>query len=225
MDYNLSIVIPCKNEGNGLIETLMSIKDIEKYQIIIADCSTDNTRELIKNYNKSISVVDGGLPSVGRNKGASLCSSEFLLFIDADMDLSNLCLSELLLDFKNNNLNLATCRITVSGFFYKIPYFIFYLVQNIISIKTPFAVGGFMLFKKSEFDRLNGFNEDDKFAEDYHLSMKVDPKKFKIYNKTILTSNRRLKNKSIFYIIKVMTRCWINRNNDDFYKNDYDYWK
>ena len=82
-----------------------------------------------------------------------------------------------------------------------------------------------MLFKKSEFDRLNGFNEDDKFAEDYHLSMKVDPKKFKIYNKTILTSNRRLKNKSIFYMIKVMTRCWINRNNDDFYKNDYDYWK
>ena len=67
----------------------------EKYQIIIADCSTDNTRELIKNYNKSISVVDGGLPSVGRNKGASLCSSELLLFIDADMDLSNLCLSEL----------------------------------------------------------------------------------------------------------------------------------
>lgn len=225
MNHDLSIVIPCKNEEDIIIETLNSIRGMKKYRVIVADCSIDNTRKLIKKHDPSIEILEGGLPSIARNKGASLVSSEFLLFIDADMNISKLNLDDILSDFKKKDLHLATCKITVNGVFYKIPYFLFYIAQKIISLKTPFAVGGFMLFKKEIFDQLGGFNEDDKFAEDYHLSMKVSPKKFKIYSKSILTSNRRLKNKSLFYMIKMMTLCWINRYNDEFYKNDYNYWK
>ena len=225
MNCNLSIVIPCKNEEDIIIETLESIKKRGKYKIIVADCSTDNTKELIKNHDASIEIVDGGLPAVARNKGASHSSSDLVLFMDADMNISNIDLDDIISDFEKKNLDLATCKITVDGFFYKIPYFLFYIAQKIISLKTPFAVGGFMLFRKSEFDKMRGFNENDKFAEDYHLSMKIDPRKFKIYNKNISTSNRRLKNKSIFYMVKMMTLCWINRYNDDFYKKDYNYWK
>ena len=82
-----------------------------------------------------------------------------------------------------------------------------------------------MIFDTKEFERLGGFDENDVFAEDYHLSMKVHPKKFKIYSNRIKTSNRRLKNKSIFYMARLMIRCWINRKNNDFYKQDYNYWK
>ena len=82
-----------------------------------------------------------------------------------------------------------------------------------------------MLFDRNEFIKLGGFNEQDKFDEDYHLSMKVDPKKFKIFSYVAITSDRRFRNKSVWYMVKLMTRCWFNRNNDEFYKKDYNYWK
>lgn len=81
-----------------------------------------------------------------------------------------------------------------------------------------------MLFKLEEFYKLGQFNEEDKFAEDFHLSMKVNPKKFKIYKYTAITSDRRLKNKGFFWMSFLMLKCWINRNNNDFYKKDHNYW-
>jgi len=222
----LSIVIPCKNESFGLIKTIDSIKSLGgNYTIIVADCSTDDTLDLLNKYHPEVIVTEGGLPSIARNNGAKLCKTDYILFLDADMDISKTSLNDMIIEMMSEQHVLSTCSITVKNIFYKIPYLIFDLVQRIISHKTPFAVGGFMLFDRNEFIRLGGFNDQDKFAEDYHLSMKVDAKKFKIFNQTVITSDRRFRNKSVWYMVKLMTRCWINRNNDEFYKKDYNYWK
>ena len=61
-------------------------------------------------------------------------------------------------------------------------------------------------------------------TKDFHLSSKIKSKKFKIINKTVYTPSRRLKNKGLFYMGKLMFKCWLNRNNDDFFKKDYNYW-
>ena len=221
----VTIVIPCRNEGMGLVETIDSIKSLGNFSIVVADSSTDNTLKILKTFHSDVEVISGGLPSVARNNGAKLCKSDYILFIDADMDISSVNLPEMIIEMISKDLYLTTCSITVKNILYKIPYYIFDFVQWLISFKTPFAVGGFMLFKTSEFNRLGGFNEQDKFAEDYHLSMKVEPCKFKKFNYKAVTSDRRFRNKSVWYMVKLMTRCWLNRNNDEFYKKDYNYWK
>jgi glycosyltransferase involved in cell wall biosynthesis len=51
MKDEISIIIPCKNENSLLLGTLHLLNnqlDIDGVIIIVADSSTDNTRELIK---------------------------------------------------------------------------------------------------------------------------------------------------------------------------------
>ena len=226
---NLTIVIPCKNEGLGLSATLTEILAYhDECNIVIADSSTDNTLEYLDTFgfstNKNIKVVKGGLPSIARNNGFKEVKTPYVLFLDADMDISKVPLKQIVAAMINRDIKLATCNITTWNLKYALIYKVFDLVQWIISFKTPFAVGGFMLFNSQYFKELGGFNEEDRFAEDYHLSMKVKPKWFKIFNYYAYTSDRRFKNKGFWYMAKLMVRCWFNRNNDDFYKKDYKYW-
>ena len=226
---NLTIVIPCKNEGAGLATTLIKLISYhDECNIVIADSSDDNTLEYVDTIhylsNVDIKIVKGGLPAVARNNGFKEVKTPYVLFLDADMDVSKLPLKQMVAAMINRNIKLATCNITTWNLKYALFYKLFDLVQWIISFKTPFAVGGFMLFNSEYFNELGQFNEEDKFAEDYHLSMKAKPKYFKIFNYYAYTSDRRFKNKGFWYMCKLMVRCWFNRNNDDFYKKDYNYW-
>jgi glycosyltransferase involved in cell wall biosynthesis len=174
--------------------------------------------------NADIKIVKGGLPAVARNNGFKHVKTPYVLFLDADMDVSKLPLKQMVAAMINRDIKLATCNITTWNLKYALFYKLFDLVQWIISFRTPFAVGGFMLFESNYFKESGRFNEEDRFAEDYHLSMKAKPKHFKIFNYYATTSDRRFKNKGFWYMCKLMIRCWLNRNNDDFYKQDYNYW-
>jgi hypothetical protein len=102
---------------------------------------------------------------------------------------------------------------------------IYNVVQRIISLKTPFAVGGFMFFKTETFRALGGFDEEAKVGEDYLLSSKVKPSRFKIINEAVYTTPRRFKNKGVMYMVKLMIRSWWNRNNPEWFRQDHNYWK
>jgi glycosyltransferase involved in cell wall biosynthesis len=222
----ITIVIPCKNEGDQLIKTVSLIDD--QIKIIVADVSTDNTINLLRNKfpNKKIKIVKGGLPAIGRNEGAKLVKTPYVLFLDADvmMEDKNI-LPDCLKVAMKKKLDLVTVRFTVNdSMVYKIVYLIFDFIQLFTSFSTPFAVGGFMLFRTDKFKQLGGFDPDDKFAEDYHLSSKIHSKQFHILNNKVVTTSRRFRNKGVFYMIKMMTKCWLNRKDDSFYKKDYGYW-
>jgi glycosyltransferase involved in cell wall biosynthesis len=230
MNQKLTIVIPCKNEGVMILTTLkLLIKQKLDCQIIIADSSTDDTFNILMNYKtrspQVIRVIGGGLPAVARNKGASFVKTPYVLFLDADIYLRdpnvvNQCLDEII----NKDLDLVTCKFhTVEKKYDKI-YRFFDIIQWISSKSKPFAIGGFMLFKTETFNALGGFNENDKIAEDYHLSSKINTKKFKIVNTYVYTTARRFINKGTWYMVKLAFYSWLNRNNDEWFKNDYNYW-
>ena len=82
-----------------------------------------------------------------------------------------------------------------------------------------------MLFKTETFNQIGGFNEEDKIAEDYHLSSKIEPKKFKVQNNYVFSPSRRFREKGLWYMIKLMLKCWWNRKDNNFYKQDFNYWK
>jgi hypothetical protein len=89
---------------------------------------------------------------------------------------------------------------------------------------TPCAIGGFMLFKTSEFKRLGGFDNEDKFAEDFHLSMKVFSHKFHVSDDTVFTTDRRFRKKGLWYMIKMAYLSERNKYNPQFFKDDHNYW-
>lgn len=226
---NLTIVIPCKNEGAGLANTLVKILSYYDCDIIVADSSTDDTLDYIDQLVSigidNIKVVKGGLPAIARNNGFKEVKTPYVLFLDADMDITDVPLHHLVTKMSLYDIRLATCNITTWNMGYALVYKIFDLIQWIISFKTPFAVGGFMLFESQYFRELGGFDNEDRFAEDFHLSMKANPKYFKIFNFYANTSARRFENKGVIYMVKLMIRCWFNRHDDTFFKEDYNYWK
>lgn len=88
----VSIIIPAYNVENYIAECLESVfnqtyKNIEC--IVIDDGSTDNTAEIIKEYNKKhnnlvyIPQKNQG-PSIARNKGLKCAMGEFIFFLDSD---------------------------------------------------------------------------------------------------------------------------------------------
>lgn len=227
---NLTIVIPSKNESKVIDNTLTYLNkqhDIKGTRVIIADCSKDDTRKIIssgKYKNLNIEIIDGGLPSVGRNKGAKLSNTEYVLFMDADIFLTHShTVYDTLKLLRKNRLHLVTTKFRVKGF-YSFVFPIFEFVRDLGINKSPCAIGGYMLFDLEKFNKLGGFNDEDKFAEDFHLSMKVKPSRFLVSPHKIYTTDRRFKKKGLWYMLKLSFLSYINKNNPDFFKNDHNYW-
>ena len=89
----LSVIIPCFNEVNTLNELLAAVKEcgVEDLEIIIVDdCSTDGTRELLKNLNDdTIKVL---YHDFNKGKGAALrtgfksATGDICIVQDADLE-------------------------------------------------------------------------------------------------------------------------------------------
>src|SRR6201998_803646 len=93
----LTIVIPAKNEAKLIPRLLTSLtnQDYSKMsstRVLVADAnSTDGTPEIVLGFRDrlNVSVIRGGVPSVGRNRGAALADTPYILFLDADIELAD----------------------------------------------------------------------------------------------------------------------------------------
>jgi len=233
LSKDLTIVIPCKNEGLIIKKTLELLNlqnNIKGVNVIVADCSTDNgfTQKCILNSshtNINVKMVKGGFPAQARNNGAKKIKTPYVLFLDADIFINNYNILNFMVgQMKENDYHLSTTKMRTDDGEYNYVYKSFDIIQHLTKFSTPFAVGGFMLFNREVFNSLGGFNPDDKFAEDYHLSSKINPNKFYVADKIVYTTSRRFKNKGLFYMVKMMIKSWFNRNNDEFFTNEHNYW-
>lgn len=228
----LTIVIPCKNESHNISNLLKNINSqyyINGVNIFVADSSDDISTELhiLSESGKStnVMIIEGGLPSIARHNGALKCQTPYILFLDSDMVIeSPIFISNILNEIIEREGFLLTCKVRTTDNSYNNLYKGFDIIQKLHRITGPFALGGIMLFKTSEYFRLGGFNPDDAFAEDYNLSKNVNSSKFILSKKIIKTSPRRFINKGVFYMIKMMILTYFNRNNKNFYKNSHSYW-
>lgn len=104
----LSIIIPTYNEEKYLPKLLQSIRkqNFRDYEVIVADAgSEDGTREIAQSYG--CKIVEGGLPAVGRNKGAEVAQGDYLLFLDSDVVLTDGYLESALEEFTENDLGIS----------------------------------------------------------------------------------------------------------------------
>lgn len=229
---NLTIIIPSKNESRTLYDCVYNISkqtNINGTRVIISDVSDTydslfHIRDLIRDFNHllNIEVIKGGYPSEARFNGSILVDTPYMLFLDADVFLTNpIMLDECLKHHKD--------LITVpfyTDYPYRWVFRVFDLFQRLsILAGTPFAIGGFQLWNTRSYWKAGGYNPLELFAEDYSLSKKVNVKEFKILNISgIYTSPRRFKSKGIFWMFQIMVKAYINRNNPEFFRQSHKYW-
>lgn len=167
----LSIVIPTKNEEEYLPKLLESIKHqtVQPTEIIVADAqSTDKTPEIARSYGAK--VVEGGMPSVGRNLGAKHATGDLILFLDADVELRDpTFLEKSIKEFNNRRLGLATCDVFPLSDAY-IDHFLHKAYNKYVRAwgsLFPHAPGFCMLVKREGHNKIMGFDESVVFCEDH----------------------------------------------------------
>lgn len=220
----ITIVVPCKNEENYIHNLLESLRQqhIGDTRIIIADCSTDNTRQVIakNSHSLNVEIVEGGPVSKAKNNGAKLVTTPYVLFIDADVRFFyDNVINESVYEFEKNNLDLIGLNIKCYDNDLRsiISFSIFNCINNILKYFSPFAVGAYMLTRKDKFIELGGFPEKYSTSEDYFLSRKYDPKKFKILNHYFGQDSRRFKRMGYFGMTTYLIKNFINRNNKQYW--------
>ncbi len=230
----VSIIIPTLNEEDYLPLLLESIKkqDFKDYQVIVADAgSKDTTREIAKSYG--CNVVEGGLPSKGRNNGAKVASGDLLFFLDADTVLPRDFLKKTLREFNDRKIDIASfCFDSYSkNKFFHLMLDFYNNVIIALGKKLPYSAIG-ILVKNQLFETLNGYNEDLKLSEDHDLARRaVHYGKFgTIRSSHILVSDRRFKQDGWFqttikYFLSELHVAFIGPVTSDIFNYKFNHYK
>lgn len=224
LNEKITIVVPCKNEENYIAHLLMHLRQqsIGNTRIIIADCSTDKTREVIEimKGELNVEVIEGGPVSTAKNNGAKLVTTPYILFIDADVRFfKNTVIRDAVDELENNNLDLVGLNIRCYDRDTRaaIGFALFNGVNNILKYFSPFAVGAFMLTRRDKFEEFGGFPENCITSEDFFLSRQYGVHKFKIVNHYFGQDSRRFKRMGYFGMAAYLIKNFINRNNKEYW--------
>lgn len=120
--YKISIIMPTYNSENYLENTLNSILNqsigFDNIELILVDDkSTDNTRDMIKNFsNKYDNIVsifldkNLGHPGAVRNKGMEIASAEYIMFCDHDDEYDEYLCETLYNSITQEDCDLVGCN-------------------------------------------------------------------------------------------------------------------
>lgn len=235
MDDKITIIIPSKNEEETIENLLEEIYDqrIGETRIILADAhSLDKTRLLANKKSKflelNLEIIDGGTPAEGRNRGANIATTKWVLFIDADVTFTkefNLrdCIDSIEIGgyemFSSTPVYRGNLNIIASALF-----FLNKISTIIISKKEPFAIGAFTLIDREKFKKIGGYDESLKHTEDWIMSKKIDPDKFLLVPDLITQDDRRFKKFGYIKTIISFLKNWVYRNNIEHFQTEIGYW-
>ena len=220
----ITIVVPCKNEENYIHHLLdaLRVQNIGDTKVIIADCSTDNTRQVIQDNSRGLNVkiIDGGPVSIAKNNGAQLVTTPYILFIDADVRFfKNNVIHDAVNTMESKNLDLIGLKIKCydKDPRAKLGFIIFNTINHAMKYFSPFAVGAFMLTRRDRFEEYGGFPEQFATSEDFFLSRKYSPRKFRIIRHHFGQDSRRFKKMGYMGMAKYLVKNFVNRNNKAYW--------
>ena len=198
----ISVIITTKNEESVLGRLLKSIKN-QSYKgneiIIVDNFSTDKTMEIAKKFTKNIYQF-GPERSSQRNFGAQKSKGRYLLFLDADMELSKDVLKECV-NLMNQEKNIGGIIIPeksiASNFWEKVKAY----ERSFYNHGDDNVVEAARFFPKVVFNRLKGYDEMITGPEDWDLPERVKKEGFKI-GKIFANINHYERIKSLYFLIK-----------------------
>ncbi|MEK6947270.1 MAG: glycosyltransferase family 2 protein [Nanoarchaeota archaeon] len=224
----LSIIIPVYNEEKTIKQVIekvknVKLKDFSKEIIIVEDCSTDKTKDILKNlkdYSLKIFFHD-----INKGKGAAVrtglknSTGDIILIQDADLEYNPEEYSKLLEPFEDRNVKvvygsrLEVIRKNLSKM-YKLHYFgnlILTLLTNIFyGTKISDMETGYKVFRKEVMKNIN--LKSRRFDLEPEITAKILKKGYKIHEVPIDFHGRKFDEgkkitwkdgiKAVYYLVK-----------------------
>ena len=174
----VSVVMSAYNSESSISESIESILN-ESYQniefLIIDDCSTDRTAEVIESYlekNKNIKFIKNKT-NLGLTKSLNILikksSGQYIARQDADDISLHHRVQEQMQLLKSNNLDFCTTRAIIKDSMKLIPGVSSFLPKKIVlKFKNPF-IHGTLLAKKTVINEIGNYDENFIYAQDYKL--------------------------------------------------------
>lgn len=183
----VSVIMPCRNDGNYIIEAIESVQNqtYKNIEIVIIDDGSDeqNTVSILQNLTSSqvkIIRTDGIGPAAARNEGIKVSSGKYILPLDSDdkIEASYIEKAVRILE-QNTHIGVVYCYAVLFGLKsgrWELPNYSFdkMLLDNIVFVTA--------LFHKREWERVGGFNIEMKHGmEDYDFWISILDLGFEIY--------------------------------------------
>ena len=143
-----------------------------------------------------------------------------LLFIDADVRFfKDTVIQDAVNTMESKNLDLIGLKIKCydKDPRAKLGFVIFNTINHALKFFSPFAVGAFMLTRRDRFEDFGGFPEQFSTSEDYFLSRKYSPKKFRIIRHHFGQDSRRFKKMGYLGMATYLVKNFVNRNNKAYW--------
>tara|TARA_R110001583_G_scaffold1542_10_gene11994 strand:+ start:6300 stop:7247 length:948 start_codon:yes stop_codon:yes gene_type:complete len=174
----ISFIIPAYNEENYLHDTLSKLHQFAPncpYEVIIVDNgSTDKTRNIALSLSDKVLDFPDGHISAVRNHGVKHSAGEILVFLDADVKLTKAWQEHIIQTV--NNLKESPLLITGSRCLppqnsnsLNLHWFNLLVDNN----STTYINSGHLITSRLLFDKINGFNEGLRTAEDHDFCVRA----------------------------------------------------
>lgn len=161
----ISIIIPAHNEENYIGNTLKSIKNqnFKDYEVIVV-CNgcTDNTEKIAKKHTSKVYNLKEGHVSKARNYGAKKSKYNKLIFLDADIHLTEGTLEKI-----SKLKGFGSCKAIPDN--NKLIAKVMMKIKNLVNIaggSTGFIFCDKELFNKVKFNEERILGEDTQFLTD-----------------------------------------------------------
>jgi len=187
----LSFIIPAYNEEKNLPKLLNSIVNYTPpalpYEVIVADNGSEDDTAEIARMNSAITIIDetatvGGL----RNRAADIARGKVLVFLDADMLLTE-AWRETILDVYQSltddpwQVTGSRCGIPANASWIEKYWF-----QPLVKKTAKYINTGHMVTTRELFHHIGGFDETLETGEDYAFSIAAASANAKIINNPAL---------------------------------------
>ena len=207
--FKLSIIIPCFNEKNTIekilekiYQSLNSYKILQYEIIIVDDCSSDGTIEILKNLinTEKIKIYFHGVNS---GKGAAIntalgyVTGDITIIQDADLEYDPLDYDKLLRPFFEANADIVYgSRFLGGGKYVRIHFFWHYLANKILTFICNLFVNlnlsdmetGYKVFKTSALKSID--LKEKTFSFEPEVTIKLSKKNYKFFEVPITYNGR-----------------------------------
>lgn len=205
----LSVVIPVYNEKNTINEILKrvqnaSVDDLEKEIIIIDDFSTDGTREILRSFAGSHTVI---FHDKNYGKGAALRSGfskvtgDIVIIQDADLEYDPVDYPILIKPILDGRADVVYGSRLMTNQAHRVLFFWHYLANNFLTFISNLLTNltltdmetCYKVFTKEVLDKILPQLKSNRFGIEPELTARFAKNKFRIYEVGISYSGRTYK--------------------------------